>query len=565
MLFAFLYLLYGFVTIILSGVAVSVFSAKKNLYQESLGITLVGYNGIIVLSVLVSLWHIFFPVNVYFHLLIWVALAITYTFHSQAFKQSIVLLKNSLADLSLAGKWLYLVFVIGVILNITVKPAVGDIADYHLQAVQWMEKYKLVPGLGNLRNQLGNYSNWYALQAVFGLSFIGIKSLYVLNGAMLLITVPYFLEDNNSTTSKAVLLIKRIVLVYLSLTLFRKYVGGVTNDYAVTLGLLFLFTYISDKGLKTTAMIVWTILMCAVLVTFKQSAMSLIILALYASYLLVISSGRNSWNLVKVFSMCLFVLLPWIYGTVMSCGYMLFPITTFDFFNLDWRMSAERIQWIIDMNIWWPRAPFMDLETVRHYSFSQWFPIWLSTQDFFSLSLLAVLILLLLLFFLKVLFNIRNIKNANPFGSLSWVMLLSCCLAYTIWYMNGPTPRFIFGYAVFCISFLLVWLFNTYLGVIYRNLKLLTYLSISIAIFSGLFFCKSYFSKYTFAEVAWSPVSYPNYQTEVVPILNGNIQVPVGDAQCWDCDLPCSSLPEKGLEYRGNSIEEGFRINSNKR
>jgi hypothetical protein len=256
------------------------------------------------------------------------------------------------------------------------------------------------------------------------------------------------------------------------------------------------------------------------------------------------------------------ILVPWLYGNIMACGYLVFPVTATGFFDVDWKMTPERMQWIIDMNTWWPRAPFEPLEISMKYSMREWFPKWLHSQDFFSLALLSAFILLTLSTAATLVFARKRIAAHPLFNPRAILVLICTYLAIVLWYTNGPTPRFIFGYAVFTVSFYIAIHRDLFLSTmqlrpaesLFRSMVLLAWLG------GSFIFVKTNYTSHTFATALLVPRPYSHVDLEKLPIGGGEINRPTGDGQCWDAPLPCSNLPETGLEMRGRDIEDGYRV-----
>src|SRR5688572_10303892 len=60
-----------------------------------------------------------------------------------------------------------------------------DTLGYHAQTIQWIEKYKAVPGIVHLHVRLGYQGLWFVDNALFGLSFTGTKGITFLNSTVL--------------------------------------------------------------------------------------------------------------------------------------------------------------------------------------------------------------------------------------------------------------------------------------------------------------------------------------------------------------------------------------------
>ena len=60
-----------------------------------------------------------------------------------------------------------------------------DTLSYHAQTIQWIEKYKAVPGLVHLHVRLGYQGLWFVDSALFGFSFTGKEGITLLNSTVL--------------------------------------------------------------------------------------------------------------------------------------------------------------------------------------------------------------------------------------------------------------------------------------------------------------------------------------------------------------------------------------------
>jgi hypothetical protein len=79
------------------------------------------------------------------------------------------------------------------VMEIVQQPKDGDTGLYHLQTIKWIEAYGAVPGLGNLHEAYAWNSMWYPLHVLFGFSFLNIPTVLVVNGAIFVVGMGYFL------------------------------------------------------------------------------------------------------------------------------------------------------------------------------------------------------------------------------------------------------------------------------------------------------------------------------------------------------------------------------------
>lgn len=521
-------------------------------------------SGLCWLAIVLSIQHIFVHIGLWSHLLVWFINALLWTTDNRYFYSAIQkqfgLFRNKPRQVLI----LYSLFLFGAIINIMARPAVGDAADYHFQAIRWMEEYKVVPGIGNIRRQLGNNSNWFLLNAFFGFSFTGLRSVYALNASLLMIATVFFagsVEKFLAGTKEKYFIVKVMILAYLMLSVFRKYVGAVTNDYAITVFTLFVFTTLLDSSAQDIFKRMMLVFFIAVMVTFKLSALPMVLLALLILYK---AAGKLNIKIAVGFGVVFVMLLtPWIYTNIMHCGYPAFPISTIDIIDADWKMRKSVLEWEVMANLAWARVPNMDVAVSSTYSFAQWFPLWIKSLDGFSKFLLCGAIvsssLMLMLFSIKKYRKIilDNVKDENVF------IIITIAVALYLWFTHGPTPRFVFAYLVFLLSAQFRMLNHIFeiLGKTVNKLSKHVFLLIAAIFFvSCTVFLPSYFTVDSFAGSLIVPRKYTEVIMKRVELAKGYMNVPEANGQCWDSPLPCTSLPDTTLMWRGETMEEGFKI-----
>lgn len=567
MLIALLLVVYTLLTSVVSGtVLLSLLQKITGTGRSFFSFTHIAVSGLIALSLVVCIVHIFLPVSWHTHIMVWAFNLLAWISMPGLCNAYIASIKTEFTNAPGIFWAISLMFLAGLLLNVAAKPGDGDIGDYHLQAIQWMEVYKHVPGLGNLRNQLGNYSNWYALNAFFGLSFTGLKSAYVLNASLLLMVVPYFAFGLLRKEEDSYLrVIKGVIFFFLLLTVYRKYTGSVTTDYPITVLTLLAFTSFLEYSLKDRLHLLFVFMLCCTLVTIKQSAMTLMLIPAWTFVSACIKWKESRAFVISMLVLGVLIFIPWIYGSVMCNGYLLFPVAGIDLFDVDWKMSVARIDWIRETNLWWPRLNDARLDIIRNYTFAQWFPVWIRSMDMFSLVLLVLLAFFSFVFLLLLLFKRQVLLKWKWFDLRAWLVIGCIYAALYIWYTNAPATRYAFSSMVLMVAYMLalcIFCFRKVSWLEFGWLRMgLSFAAAGIfLITTSVFIRTNYGVPGTFANAVVYPLQYKNVNVKLVKIPGGAIYMPEKGEQCWDTCLPCSDLPEAGLEMRGNSPEDGFRI-----
>lgn len=516
--------------------------------------TIVVFMGWVFMAMLLQCYHLFLPIGAMAHVYIFVVIAL---FGLLWFKP---LVKDAITSLHQITTKKHLALTLGytalLLLNICARNATGDIGDYHLQAIRWMEEYAVVPGVGNIRRQLANNSNWFLLNAFSGLSFLGLRSVYTINACLALMIALFALPNLN----QKFWLRNLLVLLYFIVVATRKYTGAVTNDLVITGGIILLFCWFTDvvnQPQKQPLQFVLMMVLTATLVTFKLSALPMLMFALG---ILIYMLWHKCIGIKQVFILICFgglLFVPWFITNIINSGYLLFPMLGSNWFGVDWEMRPEIVFYEVYANLAYARAPLVDIEVSRYYSFAQWWPHWITSLDYFSIMLMLTTIALLLMLFVWLMINKPFRKNF--ISHYYHVVLLTCLPAFLLWFTHGPTPRFIFGYMVFIIA-MGINLFSNH----WPQKLLFKHKFKVIAALLSCMLVVFYITNYSFkktASVVLLPPPYAQASLNMVAVSNGQLLVPTTNQQCWDANLPCTNLPDTGIVFRGSTLQQGFKIN----
>jgi hypothetical protein len=127
-----------------------------------------------------------------------------------------------------------------------------------------------------------------------------------------------------------------------------------------------------------------------------------------------------------------------------------------------------------------------------------------------------------------------------------------------LWFTHGPTPRFVFGYLVFTITMGINLFHQTTLQqLLYKHKFSMVAVLLVLLIASSV---KNQISNHRFFNSIIMPPSYMQPEIQKFVVSGGALNVPLPKQQCWDSKLPCTNLPDSGLQYRGTTLNQGFSI-----
>jgi hypothetical protein len=454
-----------------------------------------------------------------------------------------------------------IVFFTLVLLIYSVLPPLNyDTALYHWQAMKWTESYPVVPGLANIHDRFGFNSNSLLLYSVFsfrgvlGFSTIGLNSLLLL---VFFVWLVLKIRESKLIPQLALILFFSVFLRYYDVNISSPNTDLIPNIFISYL----LLRAILDHRSFATAPLLFLILPVFCL-TLKLSVAPFGIFSLIVFIYLI---KEKQYKLCFVSTLVAgAILIPWLARNVILSGYLIFPYSAIDLFNVDWKVpavSAEKLQAIIKA---WARSQDADFDKVMSLPFAVWGKHWLlrcyehSKMVVFILGLAAVSPLV-------ILFTQGKKLIKNPFRIYPWAIAF---LGTLFWAVTAPDVRFAFGYIAFtaCAPFILIEkkIENAFLR------KLPCYAGfLSLFFFTGIGLYVNWITKgdNTFLSFLCKPNTTHFLHKEASVTFTAHklgdivIYTPETGDQCYDHSLPC--IPDfcmDCLELRGKSLKEGFRV-----
>src|SRR6187549_1349546 len=138
-----------------------------------------------------------------------------------------------------------------------------DTLGYHAQTIQWIEKYKAVPGLVHLHDLFGFQGLWFVNSALFGFSFTGKEGITLLNATVLFWFFIFFINRINYNFLKegkrlyGLLWTALLVISIWSYTQVRLTATSANPDFIATLFTLVTIYLLLEKDLKLLDASTW--------------------------------------------------------------------------------------------------------------------------------------------------------------------------------------------------------------------------------------------------------------------------------------------------------------------
>lgn len=218
-----------------------------------------------------------------------------------------------------------------------------------------------------------------------------------------------------------------------------------------------------DKGMrvnKRTDSLTGYSLLCVLavfLVSVKLSVGVLALLVIRPAYLLI--REKRTAEAVKYILAGILLILPYFIRNILITGWLVYPFPAVDLFNVDWKIPAEGVKYEADEIVVWARYT-KDVALIDQ-SFREWFPVWWSEQGaanryasvsaFAGAAVLAVRIMISLIYATYLWINGRKgrliatapgVKEHAHYVYFGIILLIS----YAFFMISAPSNRFGYGY-----------------------------------------------------------------------------------------------------------------------
>jgi hypothetical protein len=506
-----------------------------NLNLTWFGELMLGYCTLSAVSVILSL---FIPLNSYVFVVLLLFSIPVFIYNSFTNKTSFY--KPKITELLIA--------LLVLILTVPV-PNHGDSAFYHAQALQWVEKYSVVPGLANFFGRLAFNSSFFTTEALFSVyPFSDISSRF-LNGFLVMVWFVFLFQKTTDRNESLITRTTAVLFALISILISRGWISTIAPD--VTTGLFmmiisyhFILAILNQEQVSP----IYLIILLLTSITIKLPAALLLPILLFYPGIYY----KHKWK----FLLIPFVIgLPWAIRNVILSGYLVYPYLPLWIWQPDWLVPDDLAlierAWISS----WARIPAEPWQHVLSLPFTVWFPHWFKGQYLIN----QAIVLLFSINFLWVVFNLfLSLFKKQKISKTLWLLSVWCGVIF-VWFITAPDFRF--GYGLILPFLMLTFLHYTYSKFPQKSALLV---AAQFGFVSALIVLTAYvINKENTAlhKYVLIPQAYPTIQTTEKSIDHQIIQIAPGDESCWNCPLPCinDDLFPFQIEMRGESVKQGFK------
>lgn len=438
-----------------------------------------------------------------------------------------------------------------------------DTGLYHAQSIRWIEEYGAVKGLGNLHCRLAYNSAAFALSALYSMAFVTGQSYHCVTGFLALLLASVCFEITGIFKRKYIKPsdFARVMGIYYLINIFDEMISP-ASDYFMTLTAFYIvirFMDLLEEREEMAAPYALLGVLCVFLMTLKLSAALLILLTVKPAVMLI---KEKKWKEIALYLfMGALTAAPFLIRNVVLSGWLVYPFTAIDFFNVDWKIPEGAAAYDAKEIQVWGRG----YDDVSKYDmpFWEWLPDWFKklggTDKVFAAAAFAscvVCVLRIIWYTIQ-----KHMKKQNKLCVSPDNILLEATLALSFLFWLFTSPLFRYGCVYVYLTTAVVW--GDILAEFFAEEGRRMPQSICIALVA-LFLV--YKAAALVGELAASYVNdywlcqkdYDNYETAGYEIDGITFYYPLeGDRVGYE-SFP-SSPAKADIELRGSGLMEGFR------
>ncbi len=436
-----------------------------------------------------------------------------------------------------------------------------DTSLYHAQSIRWIEEYGVVKGLACLQLRFGYNSSAFALTALYSFIDLTGQSLHTTAGFFALIGAIQIIDIYKIIVNKKVRhsdFIRLGFLFYLGL-IFREMTSPASDYYAQILIFTTLIMWLDavDKQDNNDENRAWPFAMLSILLvyaaTIKFSIALLVLLVIKPAVIMI-----RKKQIKQIFScLCagIVVLIPFFIRNVLISGWLIYPSTFIDLFNVDWKIPKGMAQYdAMEIGVY---GKGINDVTKLDMPISQWLPNWFRSMTIIEKGWVTLCLICVLAGIIYFVYK-SYVKRQKWDKLLVFAVLFAAC---AFWFYSAPLVRYGYGYLIsiplFVDGCLCMEMIEKYGE---EKALYISYLCIFVVIALYRIKTVGYDIISTINEPYYiSQKDYIDWPADSYNLEGHNIYIPRQDALIGYNQFPASLLTID-VELRGDGFEDGFRF-----
>lgn len=518
------------------------------------------FAGLVVNTVYAQVWSLFCGVSLASNIVLMIITSIVVIC---CYKQMGMLLGNALKE---AGSVKYMPAVYAFIIILfaygTSRGYIHyDTSLYHAQSIRWIEEYGVVKGLASLQLRFGYNSAAFALTALYSWVWMFGQSLHTTSGFFALLGAIQVAEVYKVFVNKKVRysdFIRIGLFFYLGL-IFREMTSPASDYYAQILIYSTIIMWIDalDEQNNHNEDKAYPFAMLSILLVYAATikfSIALLVLLVIKPAVILIQKKQIKQILVSLLG-GIVVLVPFFIRNVIISGWLIYPSTILDLFDVDWKIPKGVAQYdAMEIGVY---GKGINDVTKLDMPMRQWLPNWFKSMSIVEKGWVCLTAFAIIAFVIYFVYKLLK-KNINYDRLLLCSVVICSCL---FWFFSAPLVRYGYGYLT-CVPLLMDGILCFELVDKTKDVKSLYIAFLIVFVALGLYRIKTV--GYDIITTVKEPYytmqkDYSDWPAEEYNLDGVTIYIPTEGALIGYDKFP-SSMLTIDVELRGNTIKDGFRF-----
>ncbi len=469
-------------------------------------------------------------------------------------------LKNQFTDLHPVVLFLLLASLVLILLMSTWKINHPDTLAYHAQTIQWIEKYRVIPGLVHLYTRYGYQGQWFVSCAFFSFRFTGTEALTFINSTVITWYFLFIVQKINAyhkdrgSKINSILWLLLFAGSCLSYTQVRLTVTSANPDFIATIVIWTVFyLFLKERDGRSTVHWLLIVILSIFSITLKVSAIPIFILSAY-SIIQLFRLKKIKASVIACF-LALLIMSPFLTRNIITTGYLVFPSVFPDIVLVDWKYDNYRTKLEKDYITAYARTHANytkeEIEKTIAMPAGRWLPLWWQNNSVAD----KVILLVLALSFITAIARLKAIIRSPLHVKMALITAMS---GIAFWFIQAPDPRFGFGFIIAFIAVVFALFLPQFkLSVsIYKKAIIASILASALAVsgYIGYRFFHFFSDKQLITPIGIENTSSTSFECNHFLFCK-----PTTGEFCGDLSIPCIYSDSCNFLLRGEKITDGFR------
>ena len=433
-----------------------------------------------------------------------------------------------------------------------------DTGLYHSQAVQWIEEYGVVPGLGNLHHRFAYNSAIMCLQALFSMKFLFGQQMHCVNGFMFILFTSYAVTSMKFVKNKRIYIsdfLRVAFFIYYNMDTSFSSLGSDLISLCLVIYIVIKYVEGIEDDISNIEYYCYLSILALIAISFKLSVALIVLIVIYPAYMLI--KDKNWKLIIKLISLGVVLTLPFLIRNIIISGYIVYPFPKLDLFSFDWKMNKYVCLWDAkEVKSWGQGVCDANLSP----TFREWFEIWINRQSNANKCLFfASIIISVLLVVISIVNYIKEKDLRKPVLSVTVLGML------IYWFAGAPLMRYGIVFTIIPVLIFVGLLFS----MLQSRLKKITIIStlfiiciMGIRIFP---FVSHVINFRISSDIVYYQVGHEPFEFTKAELDRVEIYIPENGDRIGNRAFPSTPYINnlELIELRGNDLSDGFRIKKN--